>query len=123
MVHHERGPQIYGTTKSYDYVARRLARFQTVVPAVIANRQLIEGIDVQIQEPSLCAEEETYVKATVQARYEQMDKARERVLEFLHSMEQRLAYKNRTEIVREVVAQREEEGQFPQAAYAFDRGC
>ena len=45
LVHHERGPHIYGTTKSYDYVERRMARFQTMVTAVIANRQLIDGID------------------------------------------------------------------------------
>jgi hypothetical protein len=122
LVHHERGPQIYGTTKSYDYVAGRMARFQTVVTAVIANRQLIDGIDLHLQEPSVCAEEETYLKATVQASYEQMEKARERVLELLHHMEHRLAYKKRTEIVVEMVAQLEEEGKFPQADYAFDNG-
>src|SRR5258707_8539576 len=79
LVHHERGPQIYGTTKSYDYVERRMARFQTVVTAVIANRQLIDGIDLQIQEPSFCKEEATYLKATVQASYEQMEQARTRI--------------------------------------------
>lgn len=31
LAHYERGPKIYGTTKSYDYVERRMARFQTVV--------------------------------------------------------------------------------------------
>ena len=99
-----------------------MARFQTVVTAVIANRQLIDGIDLQIQEPSVYAEEETYLKATVQASYEQMEKARERLLELLHHMEHRLAYKKRTEIVVEVVTQLEEEGKFPQADYAFDNG-
>ena len=122
LVHHERGPHIYGTTKSYDYVERRMGRFQTVVTAVIANRQLIDGIDLQIQEPSFCKEEEAYLKATVQASYEQMEQARARVLELLHHMEHRLAYKKRTEIVVEMVAQLEEEGQFPQADYAFDNG-
>jgi hypothetical protein len=122
LVHHERGPQIYGVTKSYDYVERRMARFQTTVTAVIANRQLIDGIDVQIQEPSVCKEEETYLKATVQASYEQMEQARTRILELLHHLEHRLAYKKRTEIVVEMVAQVEEEGKFPQADYAFDNG-
>ena len=122
LVHHERGPHIYGTTKSYDYVERRMGRFQTVVTAVIANRQLIDGIDLQIQEPSFCKEEEAYLKATVQASYEQMEQARARVLELLHHMEHRLAYKKRTEIVVEMVAQLEEEGKFPQADYAFDNG-
>jgi hypothetical protein len=122
LVHHERGPHIYGTTKSYDYVERRMGRFQTVVTAVIANRQLIEGIDLQIQEPSVCKEEETYLKATVQASYEQMEQARTRLLELLHHLEHRLGYKKRTEIVVEMVAQLEEEGKFPRADYAFDNG-
>jgi hypothetical protein len=59
LVHHERGPHIYGTTRSYDYGERRMGRFQTTVTAVIANRQLIDGIGVQIQEPSVGKEEET----------------------------------------------------------------
>jgi hypothetical protein len=122
LVHHERGPHIYGTTKSYDYVARRMARFQTVVTGVIANRQLIDGIDVRIQVPSVCKEEGEYLKATVQASYEQMEQARTRLLELLHHVTPRLAYKKRTEIVVEMVQQLEEEGHFPQADYAFDNG-
>src|SRR5262245_40215122 len=122
LVHHEWGPHIYGTVKSYDYVERRMGRFQTVVTAVVANRHLIDGIDVQIQEPSVGKEEEAYLKATVQASYEQMEQARNRLLELLHHLEHRLAYKKRTEIVVEMVAQLEEEGRFPQADYAFDNG-
>ncbi len=122
LVHHERGPHIYGTTKSYDYVERRMGRFQTVVTGGIANRQLIDGIDLQIQEPSVGKEEEAYLKATVQASYEQMEQARTRLLELLHHRDHRLAYKKRTEIVVEMVAHLEEEGRFPQADYAFDNG-
>jgi len=122
LLHHERGPEIYGVTKSYDYVARRMGRFQTVVTAVIANRQVIDGIDLQIQEPSTQEEEALYLKATVQESYEQMEQARERVLELLHHLQHRLAYKKRTEMVVEVVASLEEEGHFPQAHYAFDTG-
>jgi hypothetical protein len=122
LVHHERGPQIYGVTKSYDYVARRMGRFQTTVTAVIANRYLIDGIGVQIQEPAVRKEEEAYLKATVQASYEQMEQARTRLLELLHHLEHKLAYKKRTEIVIELVRQLEEEGQFPHADYAFDNG-
>ena len=122
LVHHERGPHIYGVTKSYDYVARRMAQFQTTVTAVIANRQVIDGIDAQIQVPDLCKEEEGYLKATVQASYEQMEQARTRLLELLHHMKHRLAYKKRTEIVVEMVKQLEAEGNFPQADYAFDNG-
>jgi hypothetical protein len=122
LVHHERGPHIYGTTKSYDYVERRMARFQTTVTAVIANREVIDGIGVQIQEPTIGKEEEAYLKATVPASDEQMERARTRVLELLHHLEHKLAYKKRTEIVGEMVARLEEEGQFPQADYAFDNG-
>src|SRR5499426_4833151 len=122
LVHHERGPEIYGVTRSYDYVARRMGRFQTTVIAVIANRQLIDGIEGQIQAPNVCVEEETYLKATVQASYEQMEQARTRLLELLHHLEHKLAYKKRTEIVVEMVRQLEEEGNFPQADYAFDNG-
>jgi hypothetical protein len=122
LVHHERGPHIYGVTKSYDDVERRMGRFQTTVPAVIANRQLIDGIGVQIQEPTVCKEEEEYWQATVQASYEQMEQARTRVLELLHHLEHKRAYKKRTEIVVERVAQLEEEGKCPQADSAFDNG-
>ncbi|MGE0680595.1 MAG: hypothetical protein AB7P69_06760 [Candidatus Binatia bacterium] len=122
LVHHERGPHIYGTTKSYDSVEGRMGRFPTVVTAVVANRQLIDGIAVQIQEPSLGKEEDTYLKATVQASYAQMEQARSRILELLHYMKHQLAYKKRTEIVVEMVALLEEEGKFPQADYAFDNG-
>src|SRR4029434_8198592 len=95
LVHHERGPHIYGVTKSYDYVERRMAHFQTTVTAVIANRQVIDGIDAQIQVPNLCKEEEAYLKATVQASYEQMEQARTRLLELLHHMKHRLPRKQR----------------------------
>lgn len=122
LVHHERGPHIYGVTKSYDYVERRMARFQTTVTAVVANRQLIDGVDVRIQEPDVSKEEEVYLKATVQASYEQMEQARTRLLELLHHVEHKLAYKKRTEIVIEMVQQLEEEGHFPHADYAFDNG-
>ena len=83
----------------------RRGRFQTVVTAVVAHRQLIDGIEVQIQEPSLCKEEETYLKATVQASYAQMEQARSRILELRHYMKHQRAYKKRTEIVVEMVAQ------------------
>ena len=122
LVHHDRGPHIYGTAKSYDYGERRMGRFQTVVTGVIANRQVIDGIDVRIQVPNVCKEEEAYLKATVQASYDQMEQARTRLLELLHHVEHKLAYKKRTEIVAEMVAQVEAEGKFPQADYAFDNG-
>jgi len=105
LVHHERGPHIYGNTKSYDYVERRMGWIQTVVTGVIANRQMIDGVEVRLQVPNVCKEEETYLKATVQASYEQMERARTRLLELLHHVEHKLAYKKRTEIVVEMVEQ------------------
>jgi len=99
-----------------------MGQFQTVVTAVVANRQLIDGIEVRTQEPNICKEEEAYFKAAVQASHDQMEQARTRLLELLHHLEHKLAYKKRTEIVVEIVAQVEAEGQFPQADYAFDNG-
>lgn len=115
LVPHDRGPQIYGTTKSADYVERRMGRFQTVVTGVIANRQLSEGIDVRLQGPNVGKEEEAYLKATVHASYEQREQARTRLLELLPHVEHKLGYKKRTEIEVEMVAQLEAEGKFPQA--------
>ena len=122
LVHPERGPHIYGVTKSDDYGERRMARFQTTVTAVVANRQLIDGIDVRIQEPDVSKEEEAYLKATVHASDEQMEQARTRLLELLHHVEHKLADKKRTEIVVETVRQLEEDGNCPQADYAFANG-
>ena len=99
-----------------------MGRFQTVVTAVVANRTLIDGIELQVQNPSTQEEEASYLKATGQASYEQMGQARERLLELLHHFQHRLAYKKRTEMVIEIVAYIEEEGHFPQAHYAFDNG-
>ena|SRR5215813_8816250 len=99
-----------------------MAHLQTTVTAVIATRQVLDGIEAQIQVPNLCKEEEAYLKATVQASYEQREQARTRLLELLHHVEHRLAYKKRTEIVVEMVKQLEEEGNFPQVDYAFDNG-
>ena len=116
------GAPIYGTPESYEYMARRRARVQGTVTAVSANRQLSDGIRGQIQEPALRKEEDAYLKATVQASYEQTERARTRLCELRHHLEPKLAYKKRTEIVVEMVMQLEEEGQFPQVDYAFDNG-
>src|SRR5215467_4531587 len=122
LAHHEWGPKIYGVTKSYDYVERRMARFQTVVTAVVANRALVDGIEVRVQEPSVREVEEAYVQATTRESYEEMEHVRARLLELLHHLQHRFAYKKRTEIVVEIVKQLEQEGHFPTAHYAFDSG-
>ena len=38
--HHERGAQIWGVRKAWDYTQRRYGRYQTVMTAVIANRDV-----------------------------------------------------------------------------------
>lgn len=43
LAHHEDGHQIYGVKRSYDYVNHCMSRFQTVVTAVVANAQVIDG--------------------------------------------------------------------------------
>jgi hypothetical protein len=122
LAHHEWGPKIYGVTKSYDDVERRMARFQTVVTAVVANRALVDGIEVRVQEPSMREAEEAYLQATARENYEQIEHVRARLLELLHHLQHCLAYKKRTEIVVEIVEQLEQEGHFPTAPYAFDNG-
>ena len=115
LAHHEWGPKIYGVTKSDDYGERRMARFQTVVTAVVANRALVDGIEVRVQEPSVRAVEEAYLQATTRESYEQMEHVRTRLLEVLPHLQHRWAYKKRTERVVEIVAQLEQEGHFPAA--------
>lgn len=44
-VHHERGPKIYATKRAYDYVEGRMSRHQTLVTAVVANAQRVDGLD------------------------------------------------------------------------------
>ncbi|SRR6266498_5368404 len=115
LAHHARGPHIFGVDQAYDDIQRRPARFQTVVTAVIAHRDVIDGLEVVVQEPKALKEEIAYVEATSQDSYTQMEEARKRVLELLHHRQHRLEYRKRTEIVRDIVQQLAEEGWFPQA--------
>ena len=122
LAHHERGPKIYAVTKSYDYVERRTALFQTVVTAVVSNCEWVDGLEVVVQDPKDLKAEAAYLKATAKESYEQMGEARERWLELLHYRIHQLQYRKRTEIAVEIVRQLEAEGRFPQAHYAFDNG-
>jgi hypothetical protein len=120
--HHERGPQIWGINKAWDHVEHRLAAYQTVVTAVVANRSRLDGIEVVVQQLDRYEEEMAYLQETVQARYAQMEAARGRLLELSHHLMHRLGYRKRPEIALEIVKQLEQEGHFPQAHYAFDNG-
>ena len=87
----------FGVKKAWDHVAQRLAPYQTVVTAVIANRARLDGIEVLVQQPSRQDEEVAYLQETGRASYTQLEEARERVLELLHYRVHGLGYKKRTE--------------------------
>jgi hypothetical protein len=122
LAHHARGPHIFGVDLAYDYVQKRTTRFQTVVTAVISNRHVIDGVEAVVQDPKALKEEVAYLEATAKDSYEQMEEARKWVLELMHHRQHQLEYRKRTAIAWEIVQQLEEEGQFPQANYAFDNG-
>ena len=48
LSHHDRGPEIFGVKPAYDYVDKRMSRYQTVVTAAIANREMIDGLEVVV---------------------------------------------------------------------------
>ena len=119
---HDRGPHIWGVKRRWDHVEKRQALYQTVLTAVVANRDLIDGVEVVVPPPKFAQEEVAYLKATVQASYEQMEAVRSRLLERMHHLSHQREYKKRTEMAWERVEQLEHEGPFPQANYAFDNG-
>lgn len=122
LSHHERGPEIYAAKRAYDYVEGRMSRYQTVMTAVVANSERLDGVAVEVQYPNYQKEELAYLDMSAKQSYEQMSQVYERLSELLHYHKNRLAYLKRTEIAVEIVRQLEAEGQFPQADYAFDNG-
>ncbi len=122
QAHHERGPEIYGVKEVYDYVMRRNSLLQTVVTAAVANRELVDGLAVEVQQPDFAEAELEYLRMTVQENYSQMAQVEKRLIELLSYQRNRLAYRKRTEMAVEIVKQIEDEGHFPQADYAFDNG-
>ena len=68
----------------------RLAPYQTVVTAVMANRARLDGIEVLVQQPNRQEEEMAYVQETVRESYAEREEARGRVLELLHHVVHRL---------------------------------
>jgi hypothetical protein len=122
LSHHEKGAQIFGVKKSYDYVNRRMSKYQILMTAVIANREIIDGIEVKVQTPDYEKEEKEYLKMTSQESYQEMEKVKERLIELVNYQKNRLAYRKKTEMAVEMVEQIEAEGNFPEANYAFDNG-
>jgi hypothetical protein len=51
FAHHERSDQIYGVKRSYDYVEKRMSRYQTVMTAAVANRRRVDGLAVALGRP------------------------------------------------------------------------
>lgn len=122
QAHHERGPQIYGVKEVYDYVRRRNSLLQTVVTAAVANRELVDGLAVEVQQPDFAEAELEYLRMTAQENYSEMEQVEKRLIELVAYQRNRLAYRKRTELAVEIVRQIEDEGHFPQADYAFDNG-
>lgn len=87
-----------------------------MVTALIANREVIDGIAVEVQFPNFAEQERDYLKEAAKETYAQMEAVQKRLLELLHYQKNRLAYRKRTEIAIESVREIEGEGQFPQAS-------
>jgi hypothetical protein len=64
VVHHERGPQIHAVSRTDDSVAHRTTLLQTVVTAVVAPRERLDGLDVMGQAPLDLHAEEASLRAT-----------------------------------------------------------
>jgi hypothetical protein len=120
--HHDRGPEIDGAKRAYEHVAGRMSTYQTLVTAVVANAERIDGLAVEVQFPNYQAEELGYLNTTAQDDYPDLESARQRFIDLLDYQKNRASYRKRTEIAVEIVRQWEAEGHFPQAPYAFDNG-
>jgi DNA-binding GntR family transcriptional regulator len=55
-----------GVKKAWDHVERRLAQYQTIITAVMTNRERLDGLEVVVQQPTWHAEEVAYLQETVQ---------------------------------------------------------
>jgi hypothetical protein len=122
FAHHERGPKIHAVKKGYDYVQQGLRQYQTVLTAVVSNKERFDGLETVVQAPSLEKEEKAYLKATDTTAYASLEAARQRVIELLSYEAHRRAYQSRTDLCLALVTQLEEEGLFPDADYVFDNG-
>jgi hypothetical protein len=108
--------------KAWDHVEHRLAPYQTVVTAVLANRARLDGIEVLVQQPNRQDEELAYVPETMRASSPQMEEARGRVLALWHHRGHGLGDKKRTELALDLVQPLAPAGPFPSAHSAFDHG-
>ncbi|MDJ0719967.1 MAG: hypothetical protein QNJ54_38080 [Prochloraceae cyanobacterium] len=79
-----RGPKIFGVKRAYDYVDKRMSNYQTVLTATIANREMIDGLEVVVQIPDYQKEELVYLKRTCRQHYESKAEVLERLEELLY---------------------------------------
>jgi hypothetical protein len=105
LVHHERGPKIYAGQRAYDYVAHRTTLLQTVGTAVVASREVCDGLDVVVQDPLALPAAEAYLQMTAKANYEQMVDVQQRLWELLPYPLHRRTSRKRTALVIEMVRQ------------------
>lgn len=122
LIHHDKGPNVYGATKGYDYVNNRMGRFQRVVTAVISNKSYIDGIDLVVQKPGYLEKEKAYLGSTRKNVYDTKKDCFNRISELLHYKKHVMEYKKLTEIASESVKKIEKEKNFSEANYAFDNG-
>jgi hypothetical protein len=120
--HHPYSQEIYGAKEAYDHVNRCWSCYQSVVTAVVANPERLDGIAVEVQQPNYEQEELAYLQMTRRDSYESMEQVHQRLLELVHYQKNRLSYRKRTEMAVDIVKQLEAEGNFPDADYAFDQG-
>ena len=83
LSHHERGPHIHGVKEAFDYVERRNSLFQTVVTVTVSNRELIDGLAVEVQTPNFSEQELEYLCMTGQESYKEMEAVAKRLVELL----------------------------------------
>jgi hypothetical protein len=119
---HGRGPPIGGLNKAWDHGEKRLARYQTVVTAVSAQHGCLDGVEVVVQQPSVCEEERAYVRETTPERDAQRARAQGRLVDLLHPLAHRRASQQRTERALAIAQHLAEAGPCPPAPYAFDHG-
>ena len=84
FAHHPGSEKIFGAKAAYDYVNGCWSCYQTVVTATIANRNRVDGIAVEVQQPNYAQEELAYLEMTVREEYENMEQVKQRLLELLH---------------------------------------
>ena len=90
--HHERGKQIYGVKRQYDYVQGCMSHYQTILTAVVANRERHDGIAVAVQAAKWEAEELDYLTMTHPDEYDSIAAVMERLSELVAYQRNREAY-------------------------------